>query len=208
MDNEITIPPPARRGWSDDARAPGCGRGRHVTASRRASVPPRPTVANSWQGALVSALTTLLLLIATGTPAHAEANCKNLPSDAQLKALLIAAQAGSPNSPGEAGGIFHGTKMWGAIVNRDSELLGRRVDRRSHGCVAGQSGEREGQGLHRERLQRGRACAVNRSALHLRPARPFAVPPEPLESVRSEVPRPAQGTRGPGRERGHRVCRS
>jgi len=72
--------------------------------------------------ALVSALTTLLLLIATGTPAHAEANCKNLPSDAQLKALLIAAQAGSPNSPGEAGGIFHGTKMWGAIVNRDGEL--------------------------------------------------------------------------------------
>ena len=93
-----------------------------MTASRRASVPPRPTVANSWQGALVSALTTLLLLIATGTPAHAEANCKNLPSDGQLKALLIAAQAGSPNSPGEAGGIFHGTKMWGAIVNRDGEL--------------------------------------------------------------------------------------
>src|SRR5438046_1044733 len=122
MDNEITIPPPARRGWSDDARAPGCGRGRHVTASRRASVPPRPIVANSWQGALVSALTTLLLLIATDPPAHAEANCKNLPSDAQLKALLIAAQAGSPNSPGEAGGIFHGTKMWGAIVNRDGEL--------------------------------------------------------------------------------------
>src|SRR5436305_1909377 len=68
MDNEITIPPPARRGWSDDARAPGCGRGRHVTASRRASVPPRPIVANSWQGALVSALTTLLLLIATDPP--------------------------------------------------------------------------------------------------------------------------------------------
>ena len=64
--------------------------------------------------ALVSALTTLLLLIATGTPAHAEANCKNLPSDAQLKALLIAAQAGSPNSPGGAGGIFDGKKMWGA----------------------------------------------------------------------------------------------
>src|SRR5207247_7351346 len=127
MDNEITIPPPPRRGWSDDARAPGCGRGRHVTASRRASarrVPSWPTHGKEnppmmMRTALVSALTTLLLLIATDPPAHAEANCKNLPSDAQLKALLIAAQAGSPNSPGEAGGIFHGTKMWGAIVNRD-----------------------------------------------------------------------------------------
>src|SRR5207247_10866329 len=124
MDNEITIPPPPRRGWSDDARAPGCGRGRHVTASRRASarrVPSWPTHGKEnppmmMRTALLSALTTLLLLIATGTPAHAEANCKNLPCYAQLKALLIDAQAGSPHSPVEAGGVVPGTMLLGASV--------------------------------------------------------------------------------------------
>jgi uncharacterized protein GlcG (DUF336 family) len=71
---------------------------------------------------LVSAIATLLLVMVTGGPAHADGNCKDLPNDSQLKALLVAAQAGSPASPGDAGGIFHGKKMWGAIVNRDGAL--------------------------------------------------------------------------------------
>src|SRR5207253_2342235 len=70
----------------------------------------------------VSAIATLLLAIVTGSTAHAQGNCQNLPNDSQLKALLVAAQAGSPASPGDAGGIFHGKKMWGAIVNRDGAL--------------------------------------------------------------------------------------
>ena len=49
---------------------------------------------------------------------HRNANCQGLPSNAALKALLNAA----PGTGGDAGGLFHGTKMWGAIVNRDGEI--------------------------------------------------------------------------------------
>jgi uncharacterized protein GlcG (DUF336 family) len=70
---------------------------------------------------VLSVTATLLLLLTAGT-AHAQINCRDLPTDGQLKALLIGAQAGSPNSPGAAGGIFNGAKMWGAIVNRAGEL--------------------------------------------------------------------------------------
>ena len=34
------------------------------------------------------------------------------------KALLVAA----PSTGGDAGGLFHGTRMWGAVVNRNGEL--------------------------------------------------------------------------------------
>ncbi len=45
-------------------------------------------------------------------------NCSGLPSAAELKARLKAA----PNTGGDAGGLFKGVRMWGAIVNRDGEL--------------------------------------------------------------------------------------
>jgi uncharacterized protein GlcG (DUF336 family) len=45
-------------------------------------------------------------------------NCAGLPTDAQLAALLVLA----PNSGGNAGGLFGGSRMWGAVVNRDGEL--------------------------------------------------------------------------------------
>src|SRR5439155_1113212 len=41
------------------------------------------------------------------------------PSAAALRQLLVAAV----NTGGDAGGLFHGTRMWGAIVNRNGELV-------------------------------------------------------------------------------------
>jgi len=51
---------------------------------------------------------------------HADADdpdCKGLPSAGDLKALLQQA----PISGGNAGGLFGGTKMWAAVVNRNGE---------------------------------------------------------------------------------------
>ena len=44
--------------------------------------------------------------------------CQGLPTENQLRAFLIAAQT----SGGNAGGLFGGSRMWGALVNRDGEL--------------------------------------------------------------------------------------
>lgn len=44
--------------------------------------------------------------------------CKDLPGEKQLKELLIQA----PKEGGDAGGLFHGARMWAAIVNRDGEV--------------------------------------------------------------------------------------
>jgi uncharacterized protein GlcG (DUF336 family) len=50
-------------------------------------------------------------------PAFAD-NCSGLPTASQLKALLVA----SPTSGGDAGGLFHGTRMWASVVNRDGKI--------------------------------------------------------------------------------------
>jgi uncharacterized protein GlcG (DUF336 family) len=50
--------------------------------------------------------------------AQGHANCRGLPSESQLRAFLREA----PDVGGDAGGLFHGTRMWGAVVNRDGEL--------------------------------------------------------------------------------------
>ena len=44
--------------------------------------------------------------------------CQNLPSESQLRQLLI--QAPNINKP--IGGLFGGTRMWGAVVNRDGAI--------------------------------------------------------------------------------------
>jgi uncharacterized protein GlcG (DUF336 family) len=44
--------------------------------------------------------------------------CQGLPSEAQLKQLLATAAT----SGGKVGGLFDGTRMWGAVVNRDGEI--------------------------------------------------------------------------------------
>src|SRR5437899_11676278 len=46
------------------------------------------------------------------------ARCSGLPTAGQLKQFLVAA----PSHDGEAGGLFHGTRMRGAVVNRNGEL--------------------------------------------------------------------------------------
>src|SRR6266704_3466018 len=73
---------------------------------------------NPNKSAIVSA--TLLLSFATAG-AHAQgrqANCSALPTAELLKQFLAAA----PSHGGEAGGLFHGTRMWAAVVNRDGDL--------------------------------------------------------------------------------------
>src|SRR5262245_30684905 len=46
------------------------------------------------------------------------ANCNGLPTATQLRQLLNNA----PGSGGAVGGLFGGTRMWAAVVNRDGEL--------------------------------------------------------------------------------------
>src|SRR5262245_59676600 len=44
--------------------------------------------------------------------------CKDLPGEKQLKELLVQSQ----KEGGDAGGLFHGARMWAATVNRNGEL--------------------------------------------------------------------------------------
>jgi uncharacterized protein GlcG (DUF336 family) len=61
----------------------------------------------------------VLLLATTESLADSDhLNCQELPTVAQLKAALTAA----PQHVGDAGGLFHGTRMWGAVVNRDGKI--------------------------------------------------------------------------------------
>lgn len=66
-----------------------------------------------------AALAGTAALLAPGAVRTASAASGGLPGAAQLKQLLVAA----PGTGGEAGGLFHGTRMWGAIVNRSGELV-------------------------------------------------------------------------------------
>ena len=45
------------------------------------------------------------------------ANCSGLPTAAEIKAFMKAA-ASTTGPDGDAGGLFHGERMWGAVVNR------------------------------------------------------------------------------------------
>ena len=71
----------------------------------------------------------ILAVVSAGT-ALAEDHgheCAGLPSAGQLHSYLMAAATGTgvsgPLGPGtSAGGLFGGTRMWGAVVNRDGEL--------------------------------------------------------------------------------------
>lgn len=47
-------------------------------------------------------------------------NCSGLPDRSELRALLVAAAL--PANGGVVGGLFQGTRMWGAVVNRDGEV--------------------------------------------------------------------------------------
>ena len=69
--------------------------------------------------AVATALLTIGALSQVATTVNAQKaptpGCQNLPSESQLKQLLVQAQ--NVNKP--IGGLFNGERMWGAIVNRD-----------------------------------------------------------------------------------------
>jgi len=50
------------------------------------------------------------------------ANCNGLPSDADLRKQLNAAPSLTGPIGGTVGGLFNGTRMWAAVVNRDGEI--------------------------------------------------------------------------------------
>lgn len=55
------------------------------------------------------------------------ANCTDLPSESELRTALTASPTcASPcgAASAEAGGLFHGTRMWVAVVNRSGEICG------------------------------------------------------------------------------------
>ncbi len=77
---------------------------------------------------VLSSAISLFLLLGTSLAQNEDANCQGLPDAATLRAKLIAA----PNIPasdpsgigGEVGGLFGGTRMWAAVVNRAGHLCG------------------------------------------------------------------------------------
>ena len=67
---------------------------------------------------MVLIVVVVTLVAGMGAEAASNGQCQDLPNAATLKALLNAAAA----APGTVGGLFNGTRMWGAVVNRDGEL--------------------------------------------------------------------------------------
>jgi uncharacterized protein GlcG (DUF336 family) len=53
------------------------------------------------------------------------ANCTGLPTEAELQEAMraVAGPAGTPET-GPVGGLFNGTRMWAAVVNRNGEICG------------------------------------------------------------------------------------
>ncbi|MBM3925797.1 MAG: heme-binding protein [SAR202 cluster bacterium] len=68
--------------------------------------------------AILMVVAGLAVVAMAATSAASSSKCKDLPSEAQLKAHLQAA----PAAGGSAGGLFEGERMWGAVVNRAGEL--------------------------------------------------------------------------------------
>ena len=63
----------------------------------------------------------LMVGLCSGGYSHADsdgANCDGLPTAGDLRAALVAA----PAPLGSAGGLFDGTRMWGAVVNRNGDV--------------------------------------------------------------------------------------
>jgi len=73
----------------------------------------------------------VLMAAMSATTVMAAKDCGGLPTEGQLRSALIAAyNPASPNPAlgglaGPVGGIYRGTRMWGAIVNRDGEICTR-----------------------------------------------------------------------------------
>src|ERR1700692_4071565 len=59
-----------------------------------------------------------LALVVLGSGYSFANGCGALPKASQLTTFLIAA----PGTGGDAGGLFHGSRMWAAVVNRDGQI--------------------------------------------------------------------------------------
>jgi uncharacterized protein GlcG (DUF336 family) len=56
-------------------------------------------------------------------PAQGQGRCDGLPTASELRQLLVEASAlDGPPIGGVVGGLFGGTRMWAAVVNRDGEV--------------------------------------------------------------------------------------
>jgi uncharacterized protein GlcG (DUF336 family) len=68
--------------------------------------------------AVVCAIGYAVALHVSPLSAAAAGRCNGLPNEAALRGFLAAA----PAAGGDAGGLFHGERMWAAVVNRDGEF--------------------------------------------------------------------------------------
>jgi uncharacterized protein GlcG (DUF336 family) len=75
-----------------------------------------------FMGAFLVTIALAALLASPPSPVSADddhrANCRGLPTANQLSRLLNDAAA----APGVVGGLFNGTRMWGAVVDRSGEI--------------------------------------------------------------------------------------
>jgi uncharacterized protein GlcG (DUF336 family) len=67
---------------------------------------------------IVGALASSLVLPGSAVSAASQGKCQGLPDEGALKGFLAAA----PAAGGDAGGLFQGERMWGAVVNRAGEI--------------------------------------------------------------------------------------
>ena len=72
-----------------------------------------------WSVALLSCLG-LALGSSLASDNDGKSNCKGLPSAKDLQGWLV--DAPGVAGAGNAGGLFAGARMWGAVVNRDGEV--------------------------------------------------------------------------------------
>ncbi len=72
----------------------------------------------------VAGLALVILFFSTANSSLADkpGKCQGLPDENQLRAFLIAAQTSGGPGGGPVGGLFNGTRMWGAVVNREGEI--------------------------------------------------------------------------------------
>jgi uncharacterized protein GlcG (DUF336 family) len=64
------------------------------------------------------ALACAALIVPAMAKDNGPSNCSGLPNENQLKGFLT----GAPGAGGDAGGLFHGQRMWAAVVNRDGKI--------------------------------------------------------------------------------------